>query len=115
MRAPLFPKEQVVLWTIRSAGYRTLRGARCGIKTSPLNTRIWQEAGGATSPFLRAYFQRIAEHCHQQAGGNLPSAQDRPAHCHSRRSIGVDVSGQSPSGKVAGVDIGAFRNGRHEV
>jgi hypothetical protein len=28
-------------------------------------------AGGATSPFLRAYFQRIAQHYHQQAAGEL--------------------------------------------
>jgi hypothetical protein len=45
--------------------------ARRAVRYQKVAAEYEELAGGATSPFLRAYFQRIAQHYHQQAAGEL--------------------------------------------
>jgi hypothetical protein len=45
--------------------------ARRAVRYQKVAAEYQDLAGGAPSPFLRGYFQRIAQHYHQQAAGEL--------------------------------------------
>jgi hypothetical protein len=52
--------------------FRRMQGlARRAVRHQKIAAEYEELAEGASSPFLRAYFQRIAQHYHQQAAGEL--------------------------------------------